>query len=359
MTESLVAPERLKKVTKVKVRELLSDYEAYSLSAQHTTALRALITEDGKADLTWKMLQARHNEVKLPKIPGIDEGKESLKDYFGESDEAEEALIELLQVLTEPVSKSKAQDDLNDHSLALPANLDNFDDIGVRLDKFVVRAKSAITRGTSVSVALRAFNDVFLRNYPSLAAQVKAEKPRSLKKAQIILAGLMTDLDEGAQRVRNYDASNDSSHCYACRKRLKRKVQERLGKPNEDEEPATNKKRRKTDKKPKPEQPKGPYNPSKTKEQQKDTSKGRRSPSECLGCGQGMSDCKFGSCSKGPWIVGSDWKIRHANGDQKPHAKEVPYGLRQFYRAGGKYGGQSEDSDEGSNASGAESGNSE
>ena len=361
MTESIIAPERLSKVTKTNVRKLLSDYEAYSLSAQHTTALRALITEAGKASLGWKMLKARHNQVELPGVPEVEKGKEELEDYFGDSSEAEEALKKLLRELVEPASKAKAQDDLNDSSLALPANLPNFEDIGEKLNEFVTRADSATTRGTSVTVALRAFNDIFLKNYPSLASQVKAEKPRSLGKAQSVLAGLMSDLDEGAQRVRNYDTSNNSTHCYACRKSFKRKVQDRITPPIKDDvEPAAGStKRRKSDKKKThQEKPKGPCNPSKAQEQQEDANKGR-GPSECLGCGREMAECKFGTCDKGPWIVGSDFKIRHATGNQAPHKKTAPCGLRKFCRAGSKYGGKNEDSDEGDNTSQAESDKSE
>ena len=346
-----MAPERLREVTRTEVQRFVSEYEMYSQSAEHTTQMRALITENAKKQLTWQMKMKRHAQVKLPAIPDVREGEENLEDYLRDYPEAEEALSKLLLILTEPASKAHAQDALNDHSLALQAGLTTFEHIGERVGNFAERAEEAMNKGTSETVVLRAFTDVFLKNYPFFSKQVKAEKPTTLEEAQNHLAGLAHDLDQGAQRVRNFDMSNKADKCFACQRTLKRRVKDRLthtsagagqaskekgkrnnpDKQNKDEEMKVPFKRQKSDKN---------YNGDKDEEQNP-----KKEPYACLGCGKGEDDkgkrlCTFYRCEQGPWLVGPDYKIRHQTDNTKqPHREIVPKGLRQYYKPDRSYGG--------------------
>ena len=358
MTESIVAPERLITVTREEVQRFVSEYEMYNQSAEHTTQMRALISEKAKKQLAWQMKVKRHAQVKLPTIPDVEEGEEKLEDYLKDYPEAESALIKLLLILTEPASKAHAQDALNDHSLALPAGLATFDDIGERVGNFTEKANEAMKKGTSETVVLRAFTDVFLRNYPFFSKQVKAEKPKTLEDAVMHLAGLAHDLDQGAQRVRNFDMTNGTEKCFACQKTLKRKVKERLTQPSMSagHPPKEKGKRNNTDTKPKEEEktripfkkrkPDVNFNKDSNEEQYP-----KREPYACLGCGKGEDRngnrlCTFYKCEMGPWIVGPDYKIRHKTDNTKQSYRQiVPTGLRKFYKPDRVYGGDEKDND--------------
>ena len=351
---SIVAPDKLRVLKLSNVRTFISEYEAYSQSARTTTKCHALITNNARDEISWAMIKAREAKVVMPTIEGVEPGEEELEHYMKGTTASERALLELLRILVEPESKEHAQDKLQDEKLALRANLKSFGrEVANPLGKFKEVASAAMKKGTSEKEAMKAFTNVFLKNYKWFSSQVKTCKGKDdqlVKLRDYIskFARLAGDIDRAQQRISSFDIMNESIRCCACGANRKRKsVTDRLLDPTPERLPSKTKKPKVDNSTPRTtgdgtEKGIPSTNPSPSG---KTSVTKRREEYACFGCGKGkdqngIPECVFFKCPEGPWVVDEQYNIRHASDDSKnPFYEMVPAALRKHVTPGKTYGG--------------------
>ena len=306
-----VKTPRLREVTAKTVEEFLTEYKTYvgSVGRRNAASVASLFTAKAKDDLSWKARMAKGDEsLELPEAEGhgLEDWKaadttEQIEAYFRGVAGSDRSLMELLKLVVKPASRSHATEEMADESLSLKKGLKSFDNLGPDLAKFELAAKNSRDYGALEPALIMAFQKNFLRHYQTFAQVVKGENPKTLNQAIDIFAREARRYDAAAQRVRNHEADMGESM---------RPINKRLT-LSEDPEKL------------------GPKRPKNTTANPRNRGKG-----VCFGCGaepdkDGKPTCTFLSCKKGPWVVGDDYRIRHANDEDKIPAKlYVPHGLR-------------------------------
>jgi hypothetical protein len=236
-------------------------------------------------------------------------------------------------LLAAPPSKVQAADEIADEKLALKKGRIAWGDatLAQEMDQFEAAAAGARQHDTPEKSIVKAFESNFLRFYPSISRQVRAEAPKTLEEAMDAFAVATTDLDAAIRRVRNFHEDAGSGKCVTCGH-----IKSALGKRGKEAEvPNTPTKKTKTYTKATPSASSVPTTPTKPA-----ATKGPRAAFECLGCGKGLgadgkSECSFYSCGEGPWSVDETFRIRHgADAAKTPHQLHVPEKLRGSFPPG-------------------------
>ena len=258
---------------------------------------------------------------------------EAFKRFLTGKKKAEKALKKLLMLLAAPPTKVQAADEIADEKLALKKGRTVWGDatLAQEMDKFEAAAAGARQHDTPEKSIVKAFESNFLRFYPSIARQVRAETPKTMEEAMDAFAVATTDLDAAIRRVRNFHEDAGSGKCVTCGH-----VKPTSTKRGKDTEvPNTPTKKAKVDTKTTPDTPTVPTTPTTTT-----TGRGPRIAFECLGCGKGLNtngkpECSFYSCGDGPWSVDETFRIRHVTDAAKtPHQLHVPAKLRGSFPPG-------------------------
>ena len=356
MSEILVP--KLERVEAKLVHAFIREYETYKGSHKKKAApMASLLSADAKADLAWmaeRLTEEALGRAMLEVEEDTEEGDTfDIEMSFKGGEKAGGALKYLLQQVVLPVSQSHAVESLADNKLSLREGLKDFSKIGPSLEAFKKAARSAEAFGASEKALLTAFEKNFLRHYPTLARSVKAANKQTLAEAVRFFAAETQKMDEAIQRVKNFQEDlQDHKKCVVCNRsggaRPKPPAKERLAdkrargnKKNEDKKKERKAKRqqrkeeaeRKREAEDQP--PRGGDDDSNKKAK-------RTNNFECLGCGEGLGEngkplCHFARCKEGPWVVGEDFRLRHAEEDSKtPHRAFIPEPLRERYPAGFK-----------------------
>ena len=334
MTRGNDAPT-LSKIARFEVEQFISLHEAHVASRGKDAAkLSQCISNAALKHVKMLHRQAVASGLAVPNPTGEDDDEnreaepvsESFKRFMTGKKKAERALKRLLRLVAAPPSKVQATDEIADEKLALRKGRLSWGDASLaqEMDRFEAAAAGARQHGTPEKSIVKAFETNFLRSYPSISRQVRAEVPETLEQAMDAFAVATTELDAAIRRVRNFQEDVGDGKCVSCGHN-----KSSLGKRNKETEvPSTPTKKTKGGAPSTTPTASVPTTPNKTAATP--ATKGQRTAFECLGCGKGLGadgkpECSFYSCKEGPWSVDETFRIRHvADSAKTPHQLHVP-----------------------------------